>query len=183
MTAEARFLDLLGSQQAVWVTVQAHRGSVPREVGAWMAVFANSTVGSIGGGHLEWQVIAQARAQLGGQAGVQVRRVALGPSLGQCCGGEVTLQFETVSAPDQPRLRQHFAAQQALWPSVALFGGGHVAAALVQVLGRLPFLVRWVDSRDGILPDALPGNVHAEHSEPVQRAVAAFMAAYGPGKV
>lgn len=174
MTAEEQFLGLLGSQQAVWVTVQAHRGSVPRETGAWMAVFAGSSVGSIGGGHLEWQAMGQARALLGGQAGALVLRYALGPSLGQCCGGEVTLQFESVSAPDRPRLRQHFAAQQALWPPVALFGGGHVASALVQVLGRLPFQVHWVDSRDGIFPEILPANVSTEHSGPVQGAVAAL---------
>ena len=170
--AKAQFLRLLGSQQAVWVTVQAHRGSVPRDAGAWMAVFADTSVGSIGGGHLEWQAINQARRLLSQSSGPSTRRYALGPSLGQCCGGEVTLQFEPVSASDLPRLRQHFAAQQALWPPVTLFGGGHVAAALVQVLGHLPFLVHWFDSRDGIFPDTLPANVHAEHSEPVQRAVA-----------
>lgn len=172
MTASEQLIKQLASQGAVWVSVQAHRGSVPREAGAWMAVFADSTVGSIGGGHLEWQAIEQAREQLGAQTGTQVRRVALGPSLGQCCGGEVTLRFEPVSASDRPRLRQHFAAQQALWPPLALFGGGHVAAALVQVLGHLPFWVHWLDSRDGIFPDTLPGNVQAEHSEPVQCAVA-----------
>jgi xanthine dehydrogenase accessory factor len=172
VTVEAQFLGLLGSQQAVLVTVQAHRGSVPREAGAWMAVFAGITVGSIGGGHLEWQAIEQARELLRQPSGPSARRYALGPSLGQCCGGEVTLQFEPVSVSDQPRLRQHFAAKQALWPPVALFGGGHVAAALVQLLGHLPFLVHWFDSRDGIFPGTLPANVHAEHSEPVQRAVA-----------
>lgn len=174
MTTEADFLGLLGVQQAVWVTVQAHRGSVPREVGAWMAVFGDSTVGSIGGGHLEWQAIEQARKLLNGHAVAPVQRYALGPSLGQCCGGEVTLGFARVSAPDRPRLQQYFAAQQTQWSPVALFGGGHVASALVQVLGRLPFRVHWLDSRDGILPGTLPANVHAEHSEPVQGAVAAL---------
>lgn len=172
MTAETYFLELLSSQPAVLVTVQAHRGSVPREAGAWMAVFADGTAGSVGGGHLEWLAIAQARVQLAGQFGVTLRRVALGPSLGQCCGGEVTLQFEPVSASDLPRLRRHFADQQALWPLVALFGGGHVATALVHLLGRLPFRVQWLDSRDGIFPDTLPASVQAEHSEPVQRGVA-----------
>jgi xanthine dehydrogenase accessory factor len=174
VTAEAQFLGLLGSQQAVWVTVQAYRGSVPREEGAWMAVFADGSVGSIGGGHLEWLAMAQARALLSGQADAPVRRYALGPSLGQCCGGEVTLGFERVSASELPRLRQHFAAQQALWPPVALFGGGHVATALVQVLGRLPFQVHWVDSRDGIFPETLPASVSTEYSEPVQGAVASL---------
>ncbi|MEY4099311.1 MAG: xanthine dehydrogenase accessory protein XdhC [Pseudomonadota bacterium] len=167
-------MALLGAQPAVWVTVSAYRGSVPRETGAWMAVFADCTLGSIGGGHLEWQALAQARAQLGGHGGVSVHRFVLGPSLGQCCGGEVTLQFEPVNAPDRSRLRQYFAAQQAQWSRVALFGGGHVAGALVQVLGSLPFLVYWIDSRDGIFPGHLPANVAADHSEPVQGAVASL---------
>ncbi|PIY28780.1 MAG: xanthine dehydrogenase accessory protein XdhC [Comamonadaceae bacterium CG_4_10_14_3_um_filter_60_42] len=169
---ETQFLELLTLQPAVWVTVQAHRGSVPREAGAWMAVFTDRTLGSIGGGHLEWQALDQARPLLSHPSGLSARRFALGPSLGQCCGGEVTLQFEHVNASDLPRLRQHFAAQQALWPPIALFGGGHVAAALVQVVGHLPFLVHWLDSRDGIFPLTLPANVQAEHSDPVQHAVA-----------
>ena len=174
MTAVEQLIKLLGTQDAVWVSVQAHRGSVPREVGAWMAVFEQVTVGSVGGGHLEWQAIVQARAQLAGKTDTRLARYALGPSLGQCCGGEVCLEFERVGALDIPRLRQQFQARQAQWPPVALFGGGHVARALVQVLGRLPFLVHWFDSRDEIFPESMPGNVHAEHSDPVQAAVAAL---------
>lgn len=174
MTAGEQISGLLGTQDAVWVTVQAHRGSVPREAGAWMAVFETVTVGSIGGGHLEWQAMAQARSQLSGQPGERVQRYALGPSLGQCCGGEVFLEFERVSTQDIPRLQQQFLAQQAQWPPVALFGGGHVARALVQVLQRLPFQVRWIDSRDPIFPEALPASICTEHSEPVQGAVAAL---------
>jgi xanthine dehydrogenase accessory factor len=172
VTAEAQFLRLLASNPAVWVTVQAHRGSVPREAGAWMAVFSNTALGSIGGGHLEWQALDQARQLLNHSSGPCTRRYALGPSLGQCCGGEVTLQFEPVTGADLPRVRQQLAAQQALWPPVALFGGGHVATALVQVLANLPFRVQWLDSRDGIFPDTLPANVRAEHSDPVQGGVA-----------
>ena len=174
MTAVDQLIKLLGSQAAVWVRVQALRGSVPREVGAWMAVFEQVTIGSVGGGHLEWQAIAEARALLAGKPAVGPVRYALGPSLGQCCGGEVFLEFERVSAWDIPRLEQHFQAQQAQWPPVAVFGGGHVASALVQLLGRLPFQVHWVDSRDGIFAEALPVNVCVEHSEPVQGAVAAL---------
>ncbi len=174
MTAVEQFIKLLGSQHAVWVTVQAHRGSVPREAGAWMAVFASTTIGSVGGGHLEWQATGQAREMLAGQPAERVLRYALGPSLGQCCGGEVTLQFEPVSAQDIPRLQRHFLVQQAQWPPVALFGGGHVAHALVQLLGHLPFQVHWIDSRDGVFPETLPANVSAEYSDPVQGAVAAL---------
>ncbi|HEY8358051.1 MAG TPA: xanthine dehydrogenase accessory protein XdhC, partial [Ramlibacter sp.] len=55
---------------------------------------------------------------------------------------------------------------------VALFGGGHVGRALVNVLGTLPFAVTWIDSRDEIFPQQVPDNVRCEHSDPVQAAVA-----------
>jgi xanthine dehydrogenase accessory factor len=133
-----------------------------------MAVFASHVAGTIGGGHLELQAIEQARARLAGAAGEPVLRYALGPSLGQCCGGVVQLGFESISAPDAAALRQRLQAGR---QPVALFGGGHVGKALVAVLGSLPFAVRWIDSRDEIFPPELPANVVCEHSDPVQAAV------------
>ncbi|MBK9443257.1 MAG: xanthine dehydrogenase accessory protein XdhC [Comamonadaceae bacterium] len=161
----------LARHDAMLVTVQASRGSVPRDAGAWMAVFSDTALGTIGGGHLEWQALIEARKQLTHPSAVQVVRYALGPSLGQCCGGEVQLRFEPVSGADAPRLRQRFESEQSHWPLVALFGAGHVGKALVRVLGHLPLRVRWVDSRDEVFPDPLPHNVVCEHADPVQAAV------------
>jgi xanthine dehydrogenase accessory factor len=156
----------------MWVTVQSHRGSVPREAGAWMAVFAQDQVGTIGGGHLEWQALSEARALLAGQSGAMTLRFALGPSLGQCCGGEVVLGFEHVTAKDIPRLQALFSAARSVLPFVALFGGGHVGRALALTLAHLPLQLRWVDSRDEIFPTRMPAHVQTEHSDPVQAAVA-----------
>ncbi len=167
------FLTRLALQPAVLVMVQAHRGSVPREADAWLAVFADATLGTIGGGHLEWQAATQARALLAaGNTAAQVEVFKLGPSLGQCCGGEVQLRFEPVSAADVPRLAQQFDHERSRWPVLALFGAGHVGAALVRVLGTLPLQLHWIDSRDGIFPAAVPANLRCEHSDPVQAAVA-----------
>ncbi|PQA77471.1 xanthine dehydrogenase accessory protein XdhC [Rhodoferax sp. TS-BS-61-7] len=163
-------LAQLARADAVLVRVHSSRGSVPREAGAWMAVFADSVLGTVGGGRLELDAIAAARnhlLQLG--AAPFTQRYALGPSLGQCCGGEVHLQFERITAQDSEGLQQRL--QPPRLP-VALFGGGHVGQALVDVLGNLPFAVEWIDSRDGIFPATLPDTVHCEHSEPVQAAVA-----------
>jgi xanthine dehydrogenase accessory factor len=171
VTAEHHFLQQLTLEPAMMVTVKRHRGSVPREEGAWMAVFASSSVGTIGGGHLEWIATTEARERLNGRSGDAVQRYALGPALGQCCGGEVWLAFEPVSAADIQRLAYQFALIKSSWPGVALFGGGHVAQALVQVTANLPLRVNWFDSRDGIFPQALPDNVSAEHSDPVHAAV------------
>lgn len=171
MTQERDFLTHLAKDDAVLVTVQGHRGSVPREAGAWMAVFADKIYGTIGGGHVEWQAMAEARSRLQGGAGEAVVRYALGPSLGQCCGGEMHLCYERVSAATLAQLQQRFEAEISLRPQVALFGGGHVGAALVRILGSLPLQVRWIDSRDEIFPAQVPQNVACEQSDPVQAAV------------
>jgi xanthine dehydrogenase accessory factor len=169
VNVKSQFLQRLGSESAVLVTVQAFRGSVPRETGAWMAVLADATLGTVGGGHLEHDAIAHARTLLASGAGDEVVRYALGPSLGQCCGGEVRLRYQYVNTRDVAALEPHLTGTTA---PVALFGGGHVGRALVQVLGSLPFAVRWVDSRDEIFPADAPENVQCEHSDPVQAAVA-----------
>ena len=180
----------LAHAPAVLVRVQATEGSVPREAGAWMAVFADQVVGTIGGGHLEFDAIAHARsrwladpgswaleeAALSAPVGTipadpapfETRRYPLGPSLGQCCGGVVHLRFEALGAQDIPNL--HARLTPARWP-LALFGGGHVGRALVRVLTTLPCALTWVDSREGVFPDDLPPGVRCEPSEPVQAAV------------
>ncbi|MGR3434795.1 MAG: xanthine dehydrogenase accessory protein XdhC [Shimia sp.] len=85
--------------RVVRVLVADVRGSAPREAGAAMLVWADGTAGTIGGGALEWEAIRIAREC----TERQVIRQALGPDLGQCCGGAVTLIVEPFdAAPDGP---------------------------------------------------------------------------------
>ena len=97
--------------------------------------------------------------------------MALGPSLGQCCGGVVHLSLQRVNAQDAATLPDQLDTPRM---PVALFGGGHVGHALAEVLARLPVALHWIDSREGIFPAALPTHVVCEHSEPVQGAVASL---------
>jgi xanthine dehydrogenase accessory factor len=164
-------LRRLARAPAVLVSVRRVQGSVPREAGAWMAVFASTTVGTIGGGHLEFEAIADARARLAGRAVDAQRRFALGPSLGQCCGGVVWLGYELLHPADCERMRvQLLDAARAHMP-VALFGGGHVGRAIVGLLGTLPVRTHWIDSREEAFPADVPANARCEHSDPVQAAV------------
>ncbi|MBK0391853.1 xanthine dehydrogenase accessory protein XdhC [Ramlibacter algicola] len=152
----------------VLVTVQVVDGSGPREPGAWMVVDLQGFTGTVGGGQLEFDAIGVARDLLAHPAEPFTRRYALGPSLGQCCGGVVHLRFERLHAS------QAAAATARLQPRaqpVALFGGGHVGHAIVRACADLPFALTWIDSRDGVFPSALPANVLCEHSDPVQAAV------------
>ena len=164
-------LQGLRGELACLVVVQSTQGSAPREPGAWMAVFAHHAVGTIGGGHLEHSAMAEARRRLAGGSGEVQVRYALGPSLGQCCGGVVFLRFEVVAHGDAARLQQSL--RSPAWP-VALFGGGHVGHALVRTLAPLPVALTWIDSRDGVFPGSPPDDVVCEHSEPVQQAVPAL---------
>lgn len=92
----------LNAAPAVLVSVVHTQGSVSRDAGAWMAVFANQLVGTIGGGQLEYQAQALALGVLSGQlpAPAAPQRFPLGPALGQCCGGVVELNFECINASD-----------------------------------------------------------------------------------
>ncbi len=79
------------------LVVAAHDGSSPREVGAAMLVWAEGDSGTIGGGALEWEAVTRARAMLadaGPAGGARLDREALGPKLGQCCGGAVSILTE-----------------------------------------------------------------------------------------
>lgn len=168
------FVFRLASEPAVLVSVGATRGSVPREAGAWMAVFAGATggaIGTIGGGHLEWDAMRQAREALAlasRAAASWTQSVTLGPSLGQCCGGALVLHYERVDASHIASLRERLREGHA---PLALFGGGHVGHALVRALAPLPFDVTWIDSRDEVFPADVPAHVRTEHSNPVQAAV------------
>jgi xanthine dehydrogenase accessory factor len=158
----------LSQSPAILVSVEQSAGSVPRENGAWMAVFSDRVIGTVGGGHLEWSAIAEARARLPLGTAPWRQSVALGPSLGQCCGGRVQLLYEPVTSKDMDALRLRL--RPTLQP-VALFGGGHVGRAVVQALAPLPFALHWVDSRDEAFPTDLPEHVRTEHADPVHDAV------------
>src|SRR4051812_19689443 len=109
----------LAAQDAILVSVDQAQGSVPREAGAWMLVFPVVVHGTIGGGHLEFDAISEARRRLSETGGELVKRYALGPSLGQCCGGVVHLRFERLTAADAPALARRLRSELA---PLALFG-------------------------------------------------------------
>jgi xanthine dehydrogenase accessory factor len=148
------------NQPAVLITLLAAKGSTPREAGAKMVVSADGLAGTIGGGNLEHQCDAAARSLLAaGAEGLSTKDFPLGPALGQCCGGHVTVLFEVLRPP-----RLH----------IGLFGAGHVGKALVKLLADLPCRVSWIDSRPEALPANLPANVVPVRIAPPAQAVAAL---------
>jgi xanthine dehydrogenase accessory factor len=153
---------------AVMVEVAAARGSVPRGDGTRMLVAADEAVGSIGGGHLELQAIATARRLLDGKTEPLTQHLALGPSLGQCCGGVLDLQF-TVLAQVAP---MHWPVAEPRF-FLQLYGAGHVGRAIVQLLKSIACQVQWIDERESeFRPNELPAHIRQVCVEPVDAEVA-----------
>lgn len=145
-------------EPAVLVTVVSARGSTPREAGSKMVVARDSQFDTIGGGNLEFTCIEIARTLLGHDEGPVLRDFPLGPELGQCCGGHVSVMFE----PLRPAMMH-----------VAVFGAGHVGRALVSLLAGLRLRVSWIDTRADALT-AAPMGVRALHTADPVREVAAL---------
>lgn len=114
------WLRAQGDVPSVLVTVAAVKGSAPREPGAKMLVRVHDFDDTIGGGHLEHRALEIARAMLQLGEARRFERFALGPSLGQCCGGVAWLAFERVDTAqvDLLRARRHVDT----WRLVALDG-------------------------------------------------------------
>ncbi len=134
LTREA--LRLLERHEAfVRATVVRATGSVPGKLGASMIVRGDgSTLGTVGGAALEEEVKAGARRALESRKGdlvhFDLQRWTPGglPSL---CGGSVDIALEYVSAR----------------PNLLLWGGGHVAEALAQILPTLEYDYSVADDR------------------------------------
>ena len=86
----------------VRLLISRSAGSAPRDAGTSMLIWADGEEGTIGGGTLEFQAIIEAREMLATGAALRHRAVPLGPALGQCCGGSVTLVWERFDAATLP---------------------------------------------------------------------------------
>lgn len=130
------------------IEVLETRGSAPREAGTRMWVSASEARGTIGGGNLEYTALKIAREMLLSSEKQKDRKFALGDSLGQCCGGAVTLRFRLEDAVHEEQPLFH----------VVLFGAGHVGKEAARILERLPCRLTWVDPR----PEVFPASVNAK---------------------
>jgi xanthine dehydrogenase accessory factor len=95
----------------------------------------------------------RARALLGSGAESATMSLPLGPELGQCCGGFVSLWLQRADAALCAEFEAMEAHEREKLPLVLLFGAGHVGKALASALAPLPLRVRWIDGRAGAFPD------------------------------
>jgi len=120
----------------VTVTVVDTVGSVPQDRGAKMIVTREGLrFGTVGGGKVETKAIAEAQAMLNGEVAENIRFAQwnLAKDVGMTCGGIVKLYFESHNAR---RWR------------IVIFGAGHVANALINLLIHFDCAITCIDPRE-----------------------------------
>jgi xanthine dehydrogenase accessory factor len=145
---------------AVVAELTSVRGSSPREQGAFMVIAPDGLVGTIGGGALEYMVIARARQAMRDGLPPGAMDVPLGPEIGQCCGGRVMVSLRVIDTLDAERLIARLRLAEASLPHLYMFGAGHVGKALAHALAPLPLQLHVIDTRPDELHD-LPAGVDA----------------------
>ena len=136
-----RLLEMIDRHgKAALATLVETRGSAPREAGARMLIQPDGGfTGTIGGGTLEWRVIAEAQRLLAGAATPAWQRssIALGPELGQCCGGRIELALEVFGRDRRDEVLSLAEAEaRAPFRTRARLGeGGRIARAIVDDAG------------------------------------------------
>ncbi len=126
-------------------TVIGTTGSTPREGASKIVITRDRIYDTIGGGLFEFKVIEAARSMLKSPVPTQrVDHFPLATKANQCCGGSVTVLIESFPVTAM---------------RLAVFGAGHVANALMQVLAQCDTRIQWIDSRPDVFPDTQSANV------------------------
>lgn len=133
--------------QVVRIRLSDVRGSSPRDAGAEMFAAPTALWGTIGGGQLEYLAIEAARDMLRSGVLNHALDVPLGPEIGQCCGGRVTVRLSRMRASDKASALTRAAESDASLPHVYVMGAGHVGRALASFFQHLPVNCVLTDTR------------------------------------
>jgi xanthine dehydrogenase accessory factor len=129
---------LAAGRRAAIATIVAREGSAPRQVGAKMAVSdTGETVGSIGGGGLDLEMIRRAKHAIesGLASTEEIDLRGASTKIDAFCGGRVSVFIEPLGES-----RRLF-----------VFGAGHVGKALAGAARAAGFAVTVVDDRQELL--------------------------------
>lgn len=127
-----------------------------------MLVNQSSIFRTIGGGQLESIAIEKARTLLLSNTKETLElNIPLGPEIGQCCGGHVTISITQLSQNDLDHYRQLLQNELEAQPHIYIFGAGHVGKALAEAFTLLPYKAILIDSREDELANA-PIGVEAQ---------------------
>lgn len=122
-------------------------GSSPRNSDTEMFISETDTLGTIGGGQLEYLVINHSKKMIAENIKKDILKISLGPEIGQCCGGKVEVSLSEMYEKDKCLALNRFDKKDKNLPHVYVMGAGHVGRALALQLQHLPVRCVLIDSR------------------------------------
>ena len=122
-------------------------GSSPRNSDTEMFISETDTLGTIGGGQLEYLVINHSKKMIAENIKKDILKISLGPEIGQCCGGKVEVSLSEMYEKDKYLALNLFDKKDKKLPHVYVMGAGHVGRALALQLQHLPVRCVLIDSR------------------------------------
>ena len=122
-------------------------GSSPRNSDTEMFISETDTLGTIGGGQLEYLVINHSKKMIAENIKKDILKISLGPEIGQCCGGKVEVSLLEMYEKDKCLALNRFNKKDKKLPHVYVMGAGHVGRALALQLQHLPVRCVLIDSR------------------------------------
>ena len=122
-------------------------GSSPRNSDTEMFISETDTLGTIGGGQLEYLVINHSKKMIAENIKKDILKISLGPEIGQCCGGKVEVSLLEMYKKDKRLALNRFDKKDKNLPHVYVMGAGHVGRALALQLQHLPVRCVLIDSR------------------------------------
>ncbi len=122
-------------------------GSSPRNSDTEMFISETDTLGTIGGGQLEYLVINHSKKMIAENIKKDILKISLGPEIGQCCGGKVEVSLLEMYKKDKLLALNRFDKKDKNLPHVYVMGAGHVGRALTLQLQHLPVRCVLIDSR------------------------------------
>lgn len=148
------------ARPVVLATIVATKRSVPRHTGTKMLVYGDgTTVGTVGGGQMEAEVVAVAQDSLRRGRPRMVEYELVNPNEGDpgICGGELTLYLEPYMPPH----------------TVFVIGCGHVGRTVIDLAHWLGYQTVAIDDRPDLVTEEAMPNADIRFAGSVDAAIAA----------
>ena len=134
------------------------KGSSPNKIDDIILISHDTIFGTIGGGNLEYILVEEAKNLINNKIKRKTFNIALGPGIGQCCGGYVQIQLSLHSNSSEALKNEKLNGDKN--SNLYIFGAGHIGQALIAKLENINFNTFLIDSREDFLKMTNVNNIN-----------------------
>jgi xanthine dehydrogenase accessory factor len=125
------------------------KGSSPNNIDDLILISNDTIFGTIGGGNLEYLIVKEAKKLIDNKVNKKSLNIALGPDIGQCCGGYVQIKLSLHKNSLEALKNEKLYDDKNT--NLYIFGAGHIGQALISKLENINFNTFLIDSRENFL--------------------------------